>query len=230
MNRGLFVTGTDTGIGKTFVSTGLLIGLRRAGLRAAGMKPVASGCEQDAAGHRVNADALALQAASADEWDYATINPYAFAEPIAPHIAAAREQRIIEPEVIVAAYDRLARASDRVIVEGVGGWRVPFAQAFAARELVQRLDLPVLLVVGFRLGCINHALLSAEALQADGVRIAGWVANHVSADYGTRLETLQTLGRLLPAPLLAEIPPAAGTDNACWQRLAAHMSSDEMIP
>lgn len=219
MSQGLFVTGTDTGIGKTFVSVGLLSALTRRGWRVAGLKPVASGCEVDASGHRVNEDALALRAASSGDWAYSDINPYAFVEPIAPHIAAAREQRTVDPARLIAAYDRLAATSDRVVVEGVGGWRVPLTAAYTTRDLVRQLDLPVLLVVGMKLGCINHALLTAEALAADEVRFVGWVANHVAPGYDTRSETLQTLSAALPAPLLAEIPAAASATDPCWQQL-----------
>jgi len=220
MTRGLFVTGTDTGIGKTFVGVGLLHGLRRLGLRAAGMKPVASGSEADAAGNLKNADARALQAASFGDWDYETINPYALSDPIAPHIAAQREGREIEAEPLLAAYRRLAAASDLVVVEGVGGWRVPFSATLQVRDLVTALDLSVLLVVGLRLGCINHALLTAESLIADGVRLSGWVANHAEADYDTVPETLETLAERISLPLLGEVPAGATTADPCWLRLA----------
>ncbi|MDZ7734988.1 MAG: dethiobiotin synthase [Gammaproteobacteria bacterium] len=221
MTAGVFITGTDTGSGKTFVSAGLLRGLSRRGLRAAGMKPVASGCERGPTGGWINADAQALQAASAGAWDYAVINPYALPEPMAPQFAAERHGCEIELAPIVAAYRQLCAASDRVVVEGIGGWRVPLSASLATRDLVARLELPVILVVGLRLGCINHALMTAEALAADGVRFLGWVANHFDPDYTTAAETLATLNAGLAAPLLAQVPTGAGSDDPCWDRLAA---------
>ncbi len=156
----VFVTGTDTGIGKTFVSASLLAALNASGVRAVGMKPVASGCEPTPQGLR-NADALALIEQSAGEIDYTRVNPYAFAEPIAPHIAAADAGIAIDLAVIETAFDALASAQC-VVVEGVGGWMAPLGPQLMQRDLVQRLRLPVILVVGVRLGCLNHALLSAR--------------------------------------------------------------------
>ena len=229
MSHSLFITGTDTGCGKTFVSSGLLRALGSRGLRVAGMKPVASGCERTDDGRPVNSDALALQAACSDDWDYALINPYAFVEPIAPQYAAARAGRVIEPTAIRIAYDELAAASDRVIVEGIGGWRVPLSDSLAQRDLVQELDLRVLLVVGLRLGCINHALLTAEALQSDGVPLAGWIANGVDPAYETVEATLATLKDRIPAAFLGSIAPAATARDNGWQRLAAALLEDQSI-
>lgn len=229
MNRGLFITGTDTGCGKTFVSIGLLRALARCGLRVAGMKPVASGCEQSADGRLVNSDALALQAACSDAWDYAHTNPYAFLEPIAPQFAAARAGHVIDPAAIEIAYDALATASDCVIVEGIGGWRVPLGESLAQRDLVHGLDLQVLLVVGLRLGCINHALLTAEALASDGVPLAGWIANGADPAYATVTETIATLGVRIPAPLLGSISPSASLDDAGWQHIIDTLSNDQNV-
>lgn len=225
--RGLFVTGTDTGIGKTFVSVGLLHGLRRQGLRVAGMKPVASGCEQAADGSLVNADALALQAACSGQWQYSQINPYALADPVAPQFAAERQQVEIGLPRIRDCYRQLLDSSDRVVVEGVGGWRVPLSAELDTIGLVAALELPVLLVVGMRLGCISHALLTAEALAADGVQCHGWVANHLQPDYDTAGETVAVLNARLGLPLLAEIAPAAEIEDPCWDRLAARLNSEQ---
>ena len=229
MTCGVFVTGTDTGIGKTWVSVGLLHGLRRQGLRAAGMKPVASGCDRAADGSWVNADALALRAASSGDPPYDAINPYALADPIAPEFAAERQGVAIELAVIRDGYRRLAASADWVVVEGVGGWRVPLSSVLTTAELVAALDLPVVLVVGLRLGCINHALLTAEALAADGVHCAGWVANRVDALYNTTAETLATLSARLAMPLLGEIPQDVDRDDPCWDRLAGTLVDDQNL-
>lgn len=221
MTAGVFITGTDTGSGKTFVSVGLLHGLSRRGLRAAGMKPVASGCERGPAGGWINADALALQAASAAAWDYAVINPYALPEPMAPQFAAERHGCEIELAPIAVAYQQLCAGSDRVVVEGIGGWRVPLSASLTTRDLPLQLGMPVVLVVGMRLGCINHALLTAEALAADGVQLLGWVANYFDPDYTTATETTATLNAGLATPLLAQVPAGARPDDPCWDRLAA---------
>ena len=198
---GVFIAGTDTGIGKTHASVALLHALRAAGRRAVGMKPVASGCERTPAGLR-NADALALQAASDPLPDYADVNPFAFALAVSPHLAAAAEGRRVELAPIRAAYARLAAQADVVVVEGVGGWLAPLADDLAASALPRALDLPVILVVGLRLGCLNHALLSARAIAADGAHLLGWIANPVEPDMAMAGENLASLHALLPAPCL----------------------------
>lgn len=220
---GVFITGTDTGCGKTRIAAGLVAAWRRQGQSVSGMKPVASGCESRNGKPR-NADALALQAAGSADWPYATVNPYALREPIAPQFAARREGRTIDPAVIAHAYSDLS-ASGRVVVEGVGGWRVPLSDTLTTVDLVRQLRLPVLLVIGLRLGCINHALLTAEALRADGVPWLGWIANSVIPDYDTTAETLAVLQMAIHAPMLACIPFAASSDHACWQSMAAAVDS-----
>lgn len=203
--RGFFITGTDTGIGKTWIATSLVTGLCRRGLRVAGMKPVASGCERDATGRWYNGDALALQQAAGGDLPYERVNPYALPEPVAPHIAAARTGIRIELGVIRRHYEQLAAAHDAVLVEGVGGWRVPLSEDMSTTDLVRALGLPVLLVVGLRLGCINHALLTAEALQADGVPLIGWIANVLDPEYATTAATLATLDDRITAPMLGSV-------------------------
>ena len=198
---GVFIAGTDTGIGKTHVSVALLHALRAAGWRAVGMKPVASGCERTPDGLR-NADALALQAASNPMPDYADVNPFAFIAPVSPHLAAAAEGRRVELTPIRAAHARLAAQADLVVVEGVGGWLAPLADDLLADALPRALDLPVILVVGLRLGCLNHTLLSARAIVADGARLLGWIANPVDPEMALAAENLATLRALLPAPCL----------------------------
>jgi dethiobiotin synthetase len=208
---GLFIAGTDTGIGKTWASCVLLRALRRRGLRAVGMKPVASGCCDTLDGLR-NKDAEALIDASDPPPAYADCNPFAFAEPIAPHLAAAIRGTTITPEPIHAAYERLAAHSDRVVVEGVGGWAVPFSDDWMQGDFVGTLDLPVILVVGLRLGCINHALLSARAIAADGCRLIGWVANRIDPDMAFAAANTETLRQRILAPLLGVLDHAPDGD------------------
>lgn len=207
--RGLFVTGTDTGVGKTAVAVGLLRILGGAGLRAVGMKPVASGSVQTDAGLR-NADALALQAASTLPRPYEQVNPYAFAPPIAPHLAAAEAGVRIELSRVIAAFHALSTGADVVVVEGVGGWQVPLCDCVGIPDMAAALALPVILVVGLRLGCLNHALLSARAIHADGLALAGWVANEIAPGFERRPENLATLRDAIPAPLLGDIPWQSG--------------------
>ena len=199
--RGIYVSGTDTGIGKTFASTALLHALRARGLRASGMKPVASGCHITPAGLR-NEDAERLIAASEPAPEYSDCNPHAFAEPIAPHIAARLAGAMIDLASIQAAHARIARTADRTVVEGVGGWAVPLSEQLMQADLVRALDLPVVLAVGLRLGCINHALLSARAIEADGCTLAGWVANAIEPDMPFAEANLHTLCARIKAPLL----------------------------
>ncbi|HET9032296.1 MAG TPA: dethiobiotin synthase [Dokdonella sp.] len=199
--RSVFVSGTDTGIGKTHVSCALLRSLQSQGVKAIGMKPVASGCEQGAAGLR-NEDALALIAASHGNVDYASVNPYAFEDPISPHLAAADNSVSIEPGVISAAYQRLQAQADFVVVEGVGGWLAPLGNSLMQADLVHQLRLPVLLVVGLRLGCLNHALLTARAIEADGCRLIGWIGNRIDAQMLRIEDNVETLKRRIQAPLL----------------------------
>ena len=202
---GLFVTGTDTEVGKTRVSVALLHRLRQQGLRVAGMKPVAAGCEETAAGLR-NEDALALQAASSITLAYETLNPYAFAPPIAPHLAAGDAGVTIEIERILTAYHDIAARVDQVIVEGAGGWRVPLNDDQDMSDLAVALGLPVVLVVDIRLGCINHALLSAQAIAVRGLPLAGWVANHAHGDYARSADNIASIEARVGTPLLGVMP------------------------
>ena len=207
-----FVTGTDTGAGKTFASTVLVHALRRGGARVAGMKPVASGCEHTPDGLR-NEDALALQAASDPRPDYALVNPWALPEPTAPQIAAARAGVTVTLPPIVAAYRALSAGADHVVVEGVGGWLAPLADGLEQSDLVRALDIPVILVVGLRLGCLNHARLTARAIVADGCRLAGWIGSRIEADFDTAAYR-PLLDRALSLRCLGELPHAPGADPA----------------
>ena len=220
--HGFYVTGTDTGIGKTVVSTALLQALRLRGLRAVGMKPVASGCEQvlqDGArpGWR-NDDALALQAASEPQPAYADLNPYALPLPLAPELAAREAGITIALETILAAHARLHAQADAVVVEGVGGWAAPLSATVAQADLVRALDLPVLLVVGLRLGCLNHAILSAQAIGADGCHLAGWIGNAIDPDMQRRDEHRALLQARIGAPCWGWLPHAGRADQGALSR------------
>lgn len=225
--RGLYITGTDTSVGKTQVTASLLHALRRRGLRVAGMKPVASGCAHGAEGWR-NDDALALQAASsAPRPDYAQVNPIALPLPTAPEIAARAAGVAIEPAPLVAAWRVLASASDAVLVEGVGGWWAPLAPGFEQAALARAFGIEqVLLVVGLRVGCLNHARLSAHAIAADGMQLLGWIGSvldPVMPDVDTYLALLR---RELPVPCLGVLPHHPHPDPAV---LCVHLDADALF-
>jgi dethiobiotin synthetase len=209
--RGVFVTGTDTGIGKTLSSCTLLHALRARGLRAVGMKPLASGCETTPEGLR-NEDALALQAASDPRPAYDDVNPYALPAPLAPEIAAREAGIAVELAPMLAAHARLAAQADVVVVEGVGGWAAPMAPSLMQADLVRALEVPVVLVVGLRLGCLNHAMLSARAITADGCRLAGWIGSGVDPAMLRIDENRALLAARLPAPCLGWLPWQAAPD------------------
>lgn len=205
MTERFYVTGTDTEVGKTVASTALLQAARLLGRRAVGYKPVASGSEMTEEGLR-NSDALALQRNSALPLRYEEVNPYTFAEPTSPHIVSADEQRPIEASVLSAGLRALEAQADWVLVEGAGGWFTPLSPTLTLADWVRDEQLPVILVVGVKLGCINHAVLTAQAVQQAGLRLAGWIANDVVPPGRRHAEYLSTLQRMLPAPLLGEIP------------------------
>lgn len=206
MARAFFITGTDTEVGKTTIAAGLLHAARLAGLSTAAVKPVASGCDVTAEGLR-NSDALALLGECTLPLRYEEVNPLAFEPAIAPHLAA----REVGSELTVAALASpvrrvLASGAAFTVVEGAGGWRVPLAGRETLADLAINLKLPVILVVGVRLGCINHALLSAEAIERDGLALAGWVANIVDPTTSRLQENLATLAERLSAPCLGQVP------------------------
>jgi len=207
--KGVFVTGTDTGVGKTVVAAGLVRGLAAQGLRVAVMKPVASGSERTAEGLR-NEDALALMAASNVAVPYERVNPYCFEPAISPHIAADEVGIRVDLAKIRRDFEALAASSDWIVVEGAGGWLAPIGPATGIRELALMLQLPVILVVGLRLGCINHALLTKLAIEAHGAQFAGWIANTVDPAMARRTENLETLVRLIGEPPLAVVPRLTG--------------------
>lgn len=209
--RGVFIAGTDTGVGKTLIACALLRGWAAAGLRVVGMKPVAAGARRRR-GVWYNDDVGRLReaanVAAPQEW----INPYCFAPPIAPHLAAREAGRPISMAVIARNYAKLGALSDRVVVEGVGGLLVPLGPRLNAAAIPEKLDLPVVLVVGLRLGCLNHALLTVEAVQARGLRLAGWIANAIDPAMARREQNLRALCQRIPAPLLGVVKNAAKPD------------------
>lgn len=213
----VYISGTDTGIGKTRVSTAWLHALRARGLVAVGMKPVASGCEPGPDGW-CNEDALALQAASARQPAYADVNPYALPLPLAPELAARDAGIDIRLDRIVAAHARLGAQADTVVVEGVGGWAAPLSASLMQVDVVRALGLPVVLVVGLRLGCLNHSLLTARAIAADGCRLLGWVGNAVDPDMACREEHRAMLQSRIQAPCLGWLPHQPLADGATQSR------------
>ena len=219
-----FITGTDTEVGKTVASTALLQAAKAAGLRSVGYKPVASGCEMTPDGIR-NSDALALQRNSVLDLPYEQINPLAFLEPTSPHIVSAEENRPIEFATLSAGLMTLRQQADWVLVEGAGGWFTPLSASTTFADWVTLEQLPVVLVVGVKLGCINHAMLTAQVIKASGLRLAGWIANQVQPTGKRHAEYMATLQQRLPAPLLGEIPYLA--NSADFERLGGYVRLPE---
>lgn len=214
MSEKWFVAGTDTEVGKTFTSCVLLEAAGRAGKSTAGYKPVASGSEW-LAGELRNGDALALQASSSVPLSYQEVNPFVFAEPTSPHIVARAEGRPISPDVMSAGLQSLSHKAEWVLVEGAGGWFTPLSDDLLFADWVVQERLPVILVVGIRLGCINHALLTQLAIRQAGLKLGGWVANDIQPPGARHQDYLRTLASLLAAPMLGEIPysPATSPDE-----------------
>jgi dethiobiotin synthetase len=198
-----FITGTDTEIGKTHVACALIRHLASQGYRVAGMKPVASGCDNSGDGLRSD-DALGLMAAANVVVPYGVVNPYAFEPAIAPHIAAVDAGQLIDVDRISAVAQTIE--ADYLVIEGVGGWCVPLGDGLMLADLARATADEVILVVGMRLGCINHALLTAAQVERDGMPLKGWIANHIDPDMQVQSENLKTLELLMPVPLLGELP------------------------
>lgn len=199
--NGVFITGTDTEIGKTWATVRLMSELQNRGLKVNGMKPVASGCEKQG-GKLRNDDAIQIQSQSSASFAYDQVNPYAFAPPIAPHFAAAELGVEIQLSTINACYSVVADGAEIILVEGAGGWSVPLGDGLFWCDIVKNLGLQVVLVVGMRLGCINHALLTARAIQADGCSLLAWVANQIDPEYSEFDATVECLRDVLPASFL----------------------------
>jgi dethiobiotin synthetase len=201
VTQAVFVTGTDTGVGKTRVACALVRALRGAGIRAAGMKPIAAGIDD---GTNLNADVAALADADALDIPVQVRNPYAFAPAIAPHLAARHCGVTIDLAVIASAFAELSQSVEAIVVEGAGGARVPLARGVDTLDIARTLRLPVLLVVGVRLGCLNHALLTADAIAARGLTLGGWVANRIDPAMLRADANVAELASLLPAPCIAD--------------------------
>ena len=222
--EGFFVTGTDTDCGKTVVACGVVRALRSRGLRVGVMKPVSAGAEPTPDGLR-NQDALDLIAASGLALPYALVSPFAFTPAIAPHVAAAQAGTPIRFARLLEAFARIREVSDAVVVEGAGGWRVPLGPDGDMADLAAALGVPVLLVVGLRLGCLNHALLTAESIERRGCRLAGWVGNAVDPRMAAFDENVATLRARLPAPCLGIVPRL---DRATAASVAAQLDAAEI--
>ena len=205
MINAIFIAGTDTDVGKTVASKAILQALAARGLSTIGYKPVAAGCEQTEEGMR-NSDALHLLQAATVKMPYEAINPYPLALPASPHIAAKHEQVTIDTILLSEKLLKLQSHADVVLVEGAGGWRVPISDKESLSSWVQTEQLAVILVVGIKLGCLSHALLTAESIRADGLKIVGWVANRVNPGTEHYADIIQLLENRMDAPKLGEIP------------------------
>ncbi len=205
MSGGWFIAGTDTAVGKTRIARMLLTALATQGQRAIGMKPVASGCRQTPNGLR-NEDAEWLLASSGVTADYIDVNPYAFEPAVAPNLAAQAAGLEIRVEAILDHFERLHRLAPWVVVEGVGGWLAPLGPRLTMADVAHSLRLPVILVVGMRLGCLNHALLTVDAIRQRGLILAGWVANRIDPDMAMAEENVSALRDRIEAPMLASFP------------------------
>jgi dethiobiotin synthetase len=224
--KGVFVTGTDTGVGKTLAACGLIHALKARGVDVMPMKPIAAGAVVHSGGW-ANEDSLALlRAADRDTARLPDVTPVLLRVPMAPHIAAARENRRITLDPILASYRKLASAAQFVVVEGVGGFQVPLGDDLDTVDLARALDLPVVLVVGMRLGCLNHALLTAQAIDAAGLPLAGWIANHIDAEMAVPYENVAALEDRLAAPLLGRVP-FMGLPNAL--AVARHLDVEALL-
>ncbi len=221
-----FIAGTDTDVGKTLVAAGLLLAANARGLSTVAMKPLAAGCEETPEGLR-NADALILQEAMSLSLPYEQINPVALKPAIAPHIAADQAgKRLLVSQLEGYCRGVLMQSADMAVIEGAGGWRLPLNRMETLAGLAMALKLPVILVVGVKLGCINHALLTAEAIRNDGLPLAGWVANQLDTDMLCYRENLMTLRSLIPAPCLGEVP---FLDSPSAAAVSAHLDLDLVI-
>jgi dethiobiotin synthetase len=211
LTQALFVTGTDTGVGKTRVAAALCHAMAARGTRVAAMKPVASGCTLTAEGLR-NEDALILLGAMNVRAEYSEVNPYAFAPAIAPHIAAREAGIVIDFAVLDRAYERLRMRADVLIVEGAGGWLAPLDGTRGFADLAVRWQMDVVLVVGMRLGCLNHALLTVESIERRGLRLRGWIANAIDGAFERLPENIASLENRIAAPNLGKLSFRPGAD------------------
>jgi dethiobiotin synthetase len=225
MTQGYFITGTDTNIGKSTVTASLLYGATKRGLQVAGMKPVATGCMESNDGLR-NEDAELMMQYSNVDLAYELVNPYAFEPPVSPHLAAKRQNEEIQISTIMDAYHKICEQSDWIIVEGVGGWMVPINETEFVEDIAKAMQLPLLFVIGTRLGCINHSLLAMERIQASGLTVAGWIANIMDRNINFLPEVIDTLRLRIDAPLVGIIPPYRILN---LERISEHLSMDRLF-
>lgn len=212
--KSFFITGTDTDVGKTFIACGLMQAFNEKTLKTIGYKPISAGCER-VNGELENGDAKQLLAASSVSLSLSEVNPIAFEPPIAPHIAATQVNSVIRPQEIVTGWHHLAEKSpDVLITEGAGGWALPINQSQTLPDVLKQLPQQVILVVGLRLGCLNHALLTADAIKHAGFELAGWVANHLSDAMPVVEENIATLKTMIDAPLLGIVPWVEVSDES----------------
>ncbi|MGB0722027.1 MAG: dethiobiotin synthase [Gammaproteobacteria bacterium] len=215
-STGFFITGTDTDVGKTVISRALIARWVEQGLNVAPLKPISAGCDQTPEGLR-NDDALRMMAAANVALPYETVNPFAYEPPIAPHIAAERARRPMDIQTCVGALNEACKQADLCVVEGAGGWLVPLDDEDTLEDLAIALALPVILVVGIRLGCLNHAQLTARAIVDSGLPFAGWIANHLGAQTPEADANVITLEERLPAPLLEVVPFDPDPQHTCTE-------------
>ena len=222
-----FITGTDTDAGKTFAACSILAAAGQQGLTTAAIKPVAAGVIDTPQG-RMNEDVLQLSQYCSSSLPSEVMNPVCFDQPIAPHIAAEKAgRRLFAGELAMACQQVLATGADLTLIEGAGGWKVPLNDSETMADIARYLALPVILVVGMRLGCLNHALLTVQAIEADGLKLAGWMANQTACRMDFYQENLETLKRLLSIPLLAEIPSSSSPEAAASSiRIETLLSQD----
>ncbi|MCG8609475.1 MAG: dethiobiotin synthase [Pseudomonadales bacterium] len=223
----IFVTGTDTDAGKTWISAALLHRFSEAGQRCIGLKPVAAGCEKNESGDLRNSDALLLQNYMSESLPYEQVNPVAFEEPVAPHLAAQRAGRHVTLQRLIGLCRGVElKRPDVLLIEGAGGWRVPLNEQEMLSGLAVELQTEVVLVVGLKLGCISHALLTAEAIMRDGLKLAGWIANQASeVEMDLQQENIATLTALIPAPCLGVVPHTETIEDA-----ALKLEIDALLP
>ena len=209
-----FITGTDTGVGKTRATITIMAALKDTGFDVVGMKPVASGAQM-INGKLINEDAKLIQQQCSHSVSYEAVNPIVFRLPVAPHIAAELENKSIDHTQIITNYHTLDSVSDILIMEGIGGWEMPLSEEYTLPDIVGSLNLAVILVVGLRLGCINHAILTAQSIVARGIKLCGWVSNHLDKEYSTPDQTIMALKKRLNCPHIADLPynPNFDLDN-----------------
>jgi len=223
VKKGFFITGTDTDVGKTWVTVALMRFFKKQGLSVIGLKPVAAGCDwQD--GQLKNDDALLLQQNASVDLAYQTVNPYAFKQPVSPHLAAMGQS--VQLDVIEKTFNKIKHSADVVLVEGAGGWLVPLNDVDDIADLAKLIQLPVIVVVAIKLGCINHARLTVQSIQMSGLACAGWIAVCLDPEMTMQEENISTISHKVSIPLLGVLPYSEESD---FDLLAEGISSKYLI-